>query len=709
MTASEPHPFLASLSTRLSNIHLPEFSLDPRETHEPQDPVELSQLIYERLDEVKARERRSILRVLRRFCCICAPNLDDEYAPLSSNDVEKEESILDLLASQFSNKPIVDPSGLSIIERVFYKSAPDKPQVIMCLTIHCTLPPSVEALSADRIIDLIRIAQAKHFRLSSYVDPTTLNVIPLAQTADKLPLNFRFILKPRTNGSNLWKDVYMEEINTNFNLADTQRPLWRAAIVAPQSMMPIHSSTLIHEQSHLRSSSNIPRNNNRRLGKSTESFGEILPNLEEKERTFSIVFSFHHCLGDGLSMFAFCRTFAECCDVDYLSAADLRLDEVRVVQEPPPLLDNVLSPSIFEVLPTALMIGFKSLLRRSKTTFAPFKIKTKRRAIIASSSEGVTPQLSAPGSPIPHPSTIPSSPNQRDTVIHLLPHGISSSSSSARYKPSTNVRFLWFNDIFTTSLRARARENDTSIASVIVVAALTATLAVLKTRPQHIASLGGTCPLPTHQGWVVTNSNRHLLPQSRLMKGGDRESDPALKIFGGYAGSVTNNSLKISEESNVWSRCRSVKKTIATCGWASLKRMKLVNYCYRHPKLWRMIEARAKSDLSKMSRTFSVEVANLGAWENPLASSNGTTFDDSRLRLEYFAGVMNSSFDGVRGLFTLGVITLGGNMSVAVAHDTSCVTEVENEVFTKVFCEAMRRLDSATNSSITVNDLLSGR
>ncbi|KAI8827427.1 hypothetical protein BJ741DRAFT_630119 [Chytriomyces cf. hyalinus JEL632] len=681
----------------LPSIHLPHISFDPKETHELTDPAGVSQLIFERLDEVKARERRSILRVLRRLCCLCTSDLDEEeYTPLTGTEQSEENLVLDFSkTSKFAQSPIVNPYGLSIIERVFHKSPPNKPQVIMCLTLHCSLPPKVHNITGERILDLIRIAQSKHFRLASFVHPRTMRVCPLAETADKLPLNYRFVLKPRSNGEHVWKDVFAEEINTNFDLDDTSKPLWRAAIVVPQGMMPRSRSREFHHGG----SSTAPT---KQFGKSKTVLGEALPELGS-ERGFSIIFSFHHCLGDGLSMFAFCRTFSECANAWYLTSPDLRMDEIAVVQEPPPLLDNVMNPNVFEVLPTAIGIGIRSLIRRGKNSFTPTKQRSRVDEIVASVSQNGTPTiLTAPSSPIPHPCTIPSSPSQRDS-IQLLPQSKKRTPHSTTCS-KTSVRFLWFDSQFTSALRSHARTHGTSIASVMVVAALSATLALLKTRPAHIESLGGTTPLPTHQGWVVTNSMRHVLPQSRLLQGGDRETDPSLRVFGSFAGSVANHGLRMTFDSNVRSQCRSVKSTIASSGWASVQRMKLVNYCYRHPKLWRMIEAR--TDLSKMSRSFSVEVANLGAWECPLAQSDAPD-DDDRLRLDYFGGVVNSSFDGVRGLFTLGIITLGGNMSIAVAHDAASVTDAEAEVFVKVFCEAVRRMNTS-DTNITVHDILSG-
>ncbi|KAI9329724.1 hypothetical protein BDR26DRAFT_872105 [Obelidium mucronatum] len=680
------HPFLQSVSLDMSHIHLPEISFDPRETHETQDPAGVSEIIYERLDRVKERERRSILRFLRRYLCCCIPGSSFEYIPLSptaSPNMSDEPEPMHLLNP--ARKNMVDPAGLSIIERVFFKSPPNKPQVIMSLVLDFSLPPSLESLNSGRIVDLIRIAQSKHYRLSSFVDPITLNAHLLAHTADKLPCNYRFIQKSERD-PNAWMSVYMDEINSNFD----------TAIIVPNRMMPETGSALRRGESPLQLS--------QRIGTSTapepETFGQQLPSSTSYEKSFKIIFSFHHCLGDGLSMLAFCRTFAECCSSHYLTTPNLQLEKLGVSSDPPPLLDNIFDPWIFEVLPTAVGIGFRSLLRRGKIQFQPFTKSAvsnpaiTRPTIQATRLEDEIFHSSVPNSPSPvRPSAF------RQPSIQLL-------RQTTKQNPTTNVKFLWFPQDFTARLREKSRTHGTSIASVLVITALTATHAFLKKR-----SSTSTDPVPTHQGWVVTNSIRHVLPTSTLIatRGKSRDHDPVLKIFGGYAGSVTNNSLKLTSQSKIWARCRSVKRTIATCADVSLKRMKVLNYCYRHPKLWRMIESR--TDLSSMSRSFSVEVANLGAWDNPLdgwvGPENMEGVLEERLRLDYFGGVVNSSFDGVRGLFTLGVITLGGNMSVAVAHDASCVTEEETELFVTVFCEVMKRMSDASEN-VTVGDLLYG-
>ena len=300
------------------------------------------------------------------------------------------------------------------------------------------------------------------------------------------------------------------------------------------------------------------------------------------------------------------------------------------------------------------------------------------------SAESSTVNSPAGALVISSPPSIPSSP-----IVNIPP----------TLRAYTQVRYLWFDSDFISALRTNSKANGTTIAAVLVVAALSAVRTTFEKQAEHHHK---KIELPSHQGWVVTNSLRHMLPQSRLLQGGDRQVDEGLKMFGGYAGSVTNSSLKIDDKSQVWERCRIVRKSIATCFRASIQRMKLVNYCYRHPKIWRMIEA--NTDLSKLSRSYSVEVANLGAWDYPTAETDAG-LEDPRLRLDHFGGVVNSSFDGVRGLFTLGVITLGGKMSVAVGYDVMSVHEEDAETFVSSLVRSLTKLKESSNPKITVDEI----
>ena len=202
----------------------------------------------------------------------------------------------------------------------------------------------------------------------------------------------------------------------------------------------------------------------------------------------------------------------------------------------------------------------------------------------------------------------------------------------------TSTRFLFYDSEFISALRKKAKQEGTTIASLLVVTALAAVRTAFSELPRYKKK-----KFPARQGWVVTNSMRHLLPNSRLMYGADKQTDPSVTVFGGYAGSVANANLKLVDSHDFWERCRTVRRGITTSFRASLTRLKLANYLYRRPKLFNYIKNRVQLD--KLSRQFSVELANLGAWDCPTANLDSPE-DDLRLRLEKFGGIINSSFDG---------------------------------------------------------------
>ncbi|KAJ3196367.1 hypothetical protein HK101_009180 [Irineochytrium annulatum] len=616
-------------------------------------------------------------------------------------------------------KPVVQEGSLSIVERVFFKSAPGRPQVIMGIILRLRLPPGVPSLRLERIVDLLRIAQSKHYRLSSYIDPTTMVAHPMARTAKDLPCNYRFVERKTRD---TWQDVYDEEINTNFDVNDATRPLWRSVAIVPKEWMPSDSTSLGQSQLNLAIQPKAPSvfvtapegetqqadMSSSAAADSAQSmpivpggipsstkpilanvYGTRDPDIVEGHPYFEIMFSFHHCLGDGLSMFAYARTFLERADRENLLAEDLHLENIEVVREPPPLIDNLLDPWFVEVVPVMGSMAVNRFGKKGRRFKGHKNEGEEERATrpTAVTKAGSVRSPSPAASEESHtPSTVSAIQPGNSSLAPSTVAGTAPPSVSIPLTPAarTKVRVLWFDNDFISALRKKSKSEGTTIAAVMVVASLAAVRTSFATLPKYAKK-----PLPSKQGWVVTNSVRHMLPQSRLLQGGDREVDEGLKMFGGYAGSVTNSSLLLEDHSDVWERCRVVRKSISKCFRDSIQRMKLMNYCYRHPSLWRMVER--NTDLAKLSRTYSVEVANLGAWEYPVAPPDAPA-DDSRCRLDHFGGVVNSSFDGVRGLFTVGLITLGGRMSAAVGYDMNSVHESEADIFVKALCEGLMKL-----------------
>ncbi|KAI9364982.1 hypothetical protein DFJ73DRAFT_756119 [Zopfochytrium polystomum] len=718
----QPHP------SRLHPSNRPDFP-------EPEEHGNLREILHQRIEEFKADRQAAAAAAARRrsrwtSCLPCCCGIGEE------NEIAEREQLLPTTPGSSSstvhhsprssrNAPLIDNAGLSIIERVFFKSAPGRPQVIMAILLRLSLPDSAPVFKPARVVDLLRIAQARHFRLSSYVDPETMIAHPLATNARDLPCSYRFV---KRTADDAWKDVYEEEVNTNFDVTDVSKPLWRSAIIVPEDMMPVDgpvvdgASPLVSAQiPHLVTSTFDPdegkgkgpvsgNGSSSSSGVSVEDrFGRDAPARPPGQRNFEIIFTFHHCLGDGLSMFAYARTFLEKADAYHMNADELHLENVPVTMEPPPILDNLFNPSIIEIVPAAIGTFLRTLAKRGKR-FKGRKPDHKDEKGHGDDHLSVASQSMMGRAPSPSPSRssdssglsmtgAPAASSRATTVatpasIHDdIPFEVE---RPLKKQAHTRVRFLWFDEAFVTSLRKKSKSEGTTIAAVLVVAALAAVRTSFASHAKYRSK-----PLPTHQGWVVTNSLRHMLPQSKLLSGGAKQDDEGLKLFGGYAGSVTNSSLKLVDDSDVWERCRSVRKSIASVFRASVQRMKLMNYCYRHPSLWSFIQA--KTDLSKLSRSYSVEVANLGAWDEP-AAGPAAPRDDPRLRLEHFGGVVNSSFDGVRGLFTLGVITLGGRMSVAVGYDAASVHEEDAELFVASFCKGLWRLREA-QGKVTVADI----
>ncbi|KAJ3049708.1 hypothetical protein HK097_009323, partial [Rhizophlyctis rosea] len=439
--------------------------------------------------------------------------------------------------------------------------------------------------------------------------------------------------------------------------------------------------------------------------------------------SFDVMFSFHHCLGDGLSMFAFARTFTGLCDAEHFNSPDLHLESIRLAETPPPIIDNLVNPWLVEVLPVAAGMAFRYLGGKRHAKFQGRKGNPNLRDSLPAdrhrpqpmrtdSSASSTSSITSSPAPIPdipsvavatstmHGETDDDASIFPPAIAPHIPPAISSALSSfptSLSRPATtNVRFLWFDEAFTTTLRTKAKFNGTTIAAVLVVNALAAVRSTYGAWEKY-----KNAKMPERQGWVVTNSVRHMLPGSNLVNGSDKESDPALNVFGGYSGSAMNNSLHITDRHDFWERCRTVRRSIAFSFRSSIQRLKLINYTYRHQKIWKAINR--NTDLSKLSRAYSVEVANLGAWKYPGAGPDAGV-EDERMRICYFAGLVNASFDGARGLFTVGVLTLGGNMSVSVGYDSKAVSEKDADIFVKSFVRGMEKLKDA-EGKVTVLDV----
>jgi hypothetical protein len=137
----------------------------------------------------------------------------------------------------------------------------------------------------------------------------------------------------------------------------TLKPTEQTSLSAPDTMVTTSQDSPLPTTPTTQNQPNLDTNNNN--NNEEESIQPLarapkdhIDHATGKERDyFEIAFSFHHCLGDGLSMWAFARTFLKYCEKEYFVKPDLELQKVPLDQDPPPILDNLMNPSLFEVLP----------------------------------------------------------------------------------------------------------------------------------------------------------------------------------------------------------------------------------------------------------------------------------------------------------------------------------------------------------------------
>ncbi|KAJ8324123.1 hypothetical protein O5D80_007329 [Batrachochytrium dendrobatidis] len=586
-------------------------------------------------------------------------------------------------------------SSLGAIERVVHQTPETSDQMLMSLFLRLRLPPQVNRISEQRILDLIRLAQAKHYRLASYVDHTTYDTVLFGNKAADLPLLSRFVSSDDGSAHEIWQRVVTEEINSKFDLRDPTTPLWRVAIIGTGAIA----------------------GNGIQLVPSSEQPDCIGSSVATSSIVFDLIFTFHHCLGDGLSMLAFARTLlAECTTANY-NAESLHLDQVSVVANPPVLLDNYIKPSFFGIVPALVVLlfthgPFQKLHRFKDLISASQPSKALANSLSRASISSDTPLLS---------DETDENLQSHDVATHVDSDDITTSDTSSTCEPlsstkkelahdrlRTKVRFLQYDAAFTANLIQCTRTTKTTVAAVLIVNALACVRAVFA----DIAKSTGQ-PLPKHQGWIATTSFRHLVPESMLLYGADKHTDPATMLFGLYAGSMSESSVGIDDHYEFWERCRRIKRTLGggSGHLDAIRRIKLLNWIWRTPWMYR--RAINRIHFKQMSQAYSVEVANLGAWEYPTVTESGSTDGmSSKEILEWFGGTLSASFEGSRGIFNLGIITLGKNMSIAVSYDCTVVSEDCAKTFIdlfdktlKVACESMGTQIQLGNMPCSCNDV----
>ena len=225
----------------------------------------------------------------------------------------------------------------------------------MSIWCRLTMPPETP-LTVQRIVDLVRLSAAEHYRLIAAVDPESHTFVPLGKcVADFNPL-VRVI--ERVDHQRTWESVLRKELNTNFDTSSPTKPLWKVAMVVSKQVAENYRKSI----AQVAQKGGIELSQGASTSQETPT-QETTDYTRKPEETFEIFFSFHHCLGDGLSMWAFARTFMKYSHQSFWLQPDLKLDQIPLSTEPPPILDNLMNPGFFEVLPgTSLCYLFSSCL-----------------------------------------------------------------------------------------------------------------------------------------------------------------------------------------------------------------------------------------------------------------------------------------------------------------------------------------------------------
>ncbi|KAJ2999658.1 hypothetical protein HDV02_002131 [Globomyces sp. JEL0801] len=758
-------------------------------------------------------------------------------------------------------------------------------KVVMVVGMKVSLPISVNHISENRIIDLVKLTASQMYRTSCIIDYESQNLIPMGKFASDIRVKCDFVeyLDDQTA-----LKTAQEAINHRFDMKDQVYPCWKVAIIGPKEMKGDGVSL-------------------------TEYSNESL-------RNFYVLFSFHHCLGDGLSVFSFSKSFFNNLTPENLNSTTIVLHKVTITKSLPPLLDNYIYTNLVGIMPALLemcvqqfrrhrqkssqlkvitrqfsrindylnSIGrdnefpaylqktenrielrkhfpldpikrvtdvgesnnviskwlgggyiLRSLSRANISDHFPFNntyacqskfknlvyvgdydplLKLKSQAHysllshfpftqnLASDQQNVAnnviltedirkPRISRKPLPIIDSSleiqldcfncsfdisehfpfnSMARSYNQQfvnlctpvtdhqtnlesiattfskitshsyisnhyptnlffndhdyksnihpktannvaclyqdyvrniDITAHFPVSLISEQDVHQKFDkkifsekknsmiPKTGVRWLQLDQSFSSKMLENTRFHNTSLSAVIIVAALSAVRSVFIPR-----AVKRNLIMPEYQSWVCTTSMRHLIPNSKLLEGSDKETDPSIREFGCYAGSVSNEKLKFNEFSELWERAQLVRKQISGQFFRSMRRLKLLNYTYRKPTLWNAI--RQKVDLNELTRSYSVEVANLGSWK---ALENQTRSND-KIKMDWFGGTQNNSFKGARAIFSVSVISIADVLSFSVSYDMSAITEDEADLFIQQFKSVLDKMKDS-NQPILVKSL----
>lgn len=181
------------------------------------------------------------------------------------------------------------------------------------------VPPSSKFLSLERIVTVMKMASAHIYRTASTLDYESHCFEPMGTSASDVRITHRFTV---LEDEKTHEVVAQREVNQKYNMTDKKSPLWNIHVVGPSELL-----TGIHATS--------------------DDF--VFPK-------FYIFWSFHHCISDGLSGWAFIREFMarmgpECFQVDPPAIQD-----IPIVTRVPPLIDNLIRTNWIELFPGTLIL-----------------------------------------------------------------------------------------------------------------------------------------------------------------------------------------------------------------------------------------------------------------------------------------------------------------------------------------------------------------
>jgi hypothetical protein len=216
--------------------------------------------------------------------------------------------------------PLFPENGLSIVERYFHRMPNTSPQVVLTYGGRIIMPEKATFLSVERLVDVNKRTAAKVFRCASVVDYDTQTFIPMGDTAADIKVSLKFTeLVDNTTHRN----VQQQEVNQRYDTKSKELPLWSIHIVGPKEM-----------EQGISVNADIPG---------------ATPMQEFPK--FYIFWSFHHCIADGLSGWAFIRLFMSEMSQEFFQRSRIQLDHFPIVKYPPPILDNYIDPHLMDLIP----------------------------------------------------------------------------------------------------------------------------------------------------------------------------------------------------------------------------------------------------------------------------------------------------------------------------------------------------------------------